>query len=110
MEAPIAALAVARMIASATTSTRSEREIASLVVLDIGLYSFGSLISLGLSAWSISLLLVLAPLRRFNSRVLFQSGCFDFAYSPKVPNGSQHLVIGFCPSKNESSNKKISLT
>jgi hypothetical protein len=37
MEAPIAALAVARMIAIAATSTRSEREIASLVFWGMGL-------------------------------------------------------------------------
>src|SRR5476649_167394 len=77
MEAPIAALAVARMIAIAATSTRSEREIASLVFLDIRLVTlFGSLISLGLCGLVYFALARIAPLRRS-----MRSGYFNQAVS-----------------------------
>src|SRR4051794_16023640 len=78
MEAPMAALAVARMIAIAATSTRSEREIASLVFLDMWLLLF-RLVDI---AWSWRLGLFRVCLSRapsaFNAHLLFQSGCFDF--------------------------------
>ena len=69
------------MIASAATSTRSEREIASLVLGDIWVTLFGLRF-----AWSIRLGLFracvyFAPSRRSYSQLLFQSGCVDCACS-----------------------------
>src|ERR1700710_1818586 len=79
MAAPIAADAVARMIAIAATNTRAGREIASLVFLDIGIVTrFGFRFRLVYLAWSNSRLRFYCPFAAFNSQLLFQTGCFDF--------------------------------
>ena len=60
----MAALAVARMIAKAATSTRSDRDNASLVFLVIGESdSFGFRFRFVYLAWSISLPAFLCPFR-----------------------------------------------
>jgi hypothetical protein len=106
MEAPIAALAVARMIASAATSTRSEREIASVVFLVMEIWTRSALGFAGVYlACSNSRLLLRAPSRHSIRICYFDSGCFDSASSFKSSECSQSAVDGLCPPKNESSNK-----
>jgi hypothetical protein len=88
----------------AATSTRSDRDIASLVFMDgLNFFSvFGFAWSIQTS--SISLLRPCCPFAASRSHSLFRLRCFDFAIPQKVPNGSSTVAAFAKPPPNRQIN------
>jgi hypothetical protein len=99
----MAALAVAMIIAMAATSTRSDRDIASLRFMR-GLNFFRLWVSLVSSDLVYFAFAFCRPFSASLSHLLFRLRCFDFANSSKSSEWFQHEV-SFCQPRTESSNK-----
>ena len=110
MAEPTAALAVARMMAMAATSTRSDRDNASVCVLIIEKFdSFRLWVSLGLSGF-----VYFASPFRAPSRLAMRCCYFDYAGSisrrpSKVPNGHHTPHRGETAFASEMANRQMKI-